>query len=135
MFAPHPVKRVWRASLCVWNHYSEGSWHVQVDYLREARHQVSVSGCQISGLLSCSSGSLPAWAWDCFVRPLRVSSLTLPPHRLAQMESSCMTNVIRRIMHYTALTYQSKRPAESVTATPHTSTPSIPLQLHPFAKV
>lgn len=54
VFALHPVKRLWRASLFVWNHYSEGSWHVQVDYLREARHQVSVSGCQISGLLSPS---------------------------------------------------------------------------------
>lgn len=54
VFASHPGKRLWRASLFVWNHCSEGSWHVQVDYLREARHQVGVSGCQISGLLSAS---------------------------------------------------------------------------------
>lgn len=31
VFASHPVKRVWRASLFVWNHGCKGSWHVQVD--------------------------------------------------------------------------------------------------------
>lgn len=52
VFASHPVTGVWRTSLFAWNHYGEGSWHVQVEYLREARHQVSVSRCHISGLLS-----------------------------------------------------------------------------------
>ncbi len=31
VFASHPVRRVWTASLFVWNHYGRGSWHVQVD--------------------------------------------------------------------------------------------------------
>lgn len=44
-----------------------------------------------------------------------VSAASHYPHAgSGQMESSCMTNVIRRIMHYTAWTYQSWRPAESV---------------------
>lgn len=44
-----------------------------------------------------------------------VSAASHYPHAgRGQMESSCMTNVIRRIMHYAAWTYQSWRPAESV---------------------
>lgn len=60
------------------------------------------------------SHSVYLWACDCFVRPLLSAASHYSHAGSGQMASSCMTNVIRRIMHYTAWTYQSWRPAESV---------------------
>lgn len=107
VLAPHPVKRVGERLFLVGIHYGKRSWHVQVDsskrsqtpsqcfWVSDFRPTLPLSPSPSLCLSICRPGTVSSGH--------SVSAAShYPLAGSGQMESSCMTNVIRRIMHYTA---------------------------------